>query len=125
MAIGQAVSGMIASGMQYEAAKSQMESQLNMAMAQYAHQDKTAQMASEDQLDRLSGEVQRQEIIKEGSATYNKAVEERKKAEDGLKVATAAVTEAKKTSKTGQIDGKLVERLFGRTSYSLGKPLHT
>jgi len=121
----QGVGNIATSLIQYQTAKNQLESQLRMAMAQYTHQDKLAGMSAEDQIDRLSGEVKKQEIIRNGVANLNKAVEGRKKAEDNLKIATAQVTEAKKTSRTGTIDTKLVDRMFHRTTYSYGKPLHT
>ncbi|MFH0799964.1 MAG: hypothetical protein V2A66_07290 [Pseudomonadota bacterium] len=122
MGAGQMTSSAIGSGIQYAAAKDQMESQLRMTIAQYDHQEHLAEMSTQDSLDKSAADIEKQQIIANGTAEYNKAAEDHKKAEDNLKTATAEAKESRKTAATAKIDTKALKQTFDRTSYSYGNP---
>lgn len=95
----------------YRTAKTQIASQLKMAERGYEHQDRLAKLDRDSKIGYLDTQAAQQRITADGAVEYNKAVAERKKAEDGNKVMDAKIKQLKLNDRAGRIRN---QHFYGR-----------
>ncbi|MFH1830767.1 MAG: hypothetical protein ABH871_08350 [Pseudomonadota bacterium] len=116
----QAVGQMAGSIISYYSQQNLMEIQKEATIARYDHQDRMAVINKDMQIKSITSKQDKMHVASEGQKQLNAAVQERKKAEDGLKIAEARGKEMKLTEKTGKTNDKALDKLFN--TYSYGNP---
>ncbi len=116
-AAGQTITSLV----NYFHQEAMLEKQQASQLSRYDHQDRMAKISKEMQLKSIETQQSRMHIVKEGQKQLHQAVEERKKAEDQLKIAEAREKEIELTKKTGKANKKTLDNIF--KTYNYGNPV--
>jgi hypothetical protein len=106
----------------YVSQQNLLEIKERVAIARYDHQDRMTSINKETQLININAKQEKMHIQREGQKELHQAVEERKKAEDQVKIAEAKEKELKLTEKTGKVNKKALNKIF--STYSYGNPMN-